>query len=160
MKDLIPLERGNTIVDNWEELMDYVNELWDYNPDCIIDECDWVEEEIEEKEITDPDKICEMYTDAYLEGLNGGLPYVEYFGNPTFNALLFDFLDDNGKNPEEVIRCYLPDKHNRDCFYMQHGIGYAWMSDDLLGGSADGEVGRDFDQYLTDRGFTCLEGVL
>lgn len=154
MKDLIPLEKGNELIENWEELIDYVNELWDYNPDCIKDECDWVQEEIEENDITDSYKIRKMYTDAYLDGLNSGVPCVEYFGNSTFNALLFDFLEDNGKDPEKVIRCYLPDKHNRYCFYMQHGFGYSWMNDDLFGDSGEGEASCDFEQFLIDRGFT------
>ena len=51
-------------------------------------------------------------------------------------GLVEEFLQDQGQEPSEVIRGYKSMGGGR--FTFEHGLGYDYLSADLLGGTADG----------------------
>lgn len=62
-----------------------------------------------------------------------------------FIALITEFVG----TPENCIRGYY---RTPNSLYMFHGYGYDWVSNDLLGGSADGAKRKEFDKFLETQG--------
>lgn len=60
-------------------------------------------------------------------------------------APILDYLASLGLDPAETIRGY---RENRGGIRFQSGIGYAIISSDLLGGSADGRALHDFEKWF------------
>ena len=61
-------------------------------------------------------------------------------------GLVEEFLQHQGQEPSEVIREYMPVGGGR--FTFQHGLGYDYLSADLLGGTADGVRLDAFTKWL------------
>lgn len=95
----------------------------------------------------DNDNLDDAYEEAY-NALTEGLPVLEKFNQRAFIDILDAWAKHNGTTIERMVRGYA--RCGYDSFYMIHGIGYDWMSDDLFGGTANGEARRDFDKFTRD----------
>lgn len=78
---------------------------------------------------------------------------IEYFPDMTFHHLLSQYFEEQGKSIEDEVRGYYPYKLG---FLMTHGVGYAWESADLFGGTADGRAKQKFKDWLDKKGFELV----
>ena len=72
-------------------------------------------------------------------------------------GLVEEFLQDQGQEPSEVIRGYKSMGGGR--FTFEHGLGYDYLSADLLGGTADGVRLDAFTKWLNREPPACVRAT-
>ncbi|MEE3344324.1 MAG: hypothetical protein VZS44_09560 [Bacilli bacterium] len=127
MNNLLPISYSYTDVLTSGELSDDM--LWDYCASIY-----------HKMDCSSPDEVLQ------------DLLCVEYFPDVTFHTLLERYLEEQGKDIDDVVRGYAPHKKG---FLMTHGYGYSWQDSDLLGGSGDGKEFNKFEEWLEKQGY-CL----
>ena len=132
------IDFGCVTIDDYNEIYEYAAALWRVKPDYMSDYTGWDE----------PGEYADELYGSY------SALTLEHFISNEFNELLYEFLREyKYVEPSEVIRGYLADDSGG--FYMVHGVGYNWVSDDLCGGTADGQQRREFSDWLENRGYYC-----
>ena len=96
------------------------------------------------------ENLCDLREDHnnYYNGFVDEILYcvtLERIDDRDFIELITEFVG----TPENCIRGYY---RTPKSLYMVHGIGYDWISEDLLGGSADGAKRKEFDKFLAAKG--------
>ena len=110
-----------------DEKIKYAYALWFEHPDPVL----------KDNYENDYDDFVDTILNEYVQ--------LTRIDDRSFIALITDFVG----TPKNCIRGY---HRTPNSLYMMHGIGYDWISADLLGGSADGAKRKEFDKFLEARG--------
>ena len=132
------IDFGCVTIDDYDEIYEYADALYRIKGDYMAGCTGWFF----------PGEFAQE-----LEGSYSDLT-LEHFVNDQFNELLYEFLREyKHVEPSKVISGYLADDIGG--FYMVHGIGYNWVSDDLCGGRTATGTAREFSDWLENKGYYC-----
>ncbi len=84
----------------------------------------------------------------YEQELFDGMPMIAEFRQSAFKDALEQWAEIHDTDIDEMVRGYV--SCGRGAFQMVHGYGYAWLSADVYGGSADGTARHEFDSWAED----------
>lgn len=90
----------------------------------------------------------DLSRDDYEDELLSDMPMIAEFHQLAFKDALQEWAKLNGTEVEKMVRGYVDCGFG--CFQMVHGFGYDWMSDDVYGGSADGDARKNFDAWAEE----------